>query len=868
MEQIKLFISYAHADEEDKNTFCKFLATLKRNGAVSEWNDRQLLAGSKLNDEIISQLESSDAVCLLITQDFLASYYCVEEELTRALKMAENNHCRVFPIIVDHCTWLDSEIKEFTCVPTDGQPIKEFANESKGWLQVINELKKLITDITEERAAKVNVENKIEIELCDGALTSEFKDFLNATEIDFQHPHKENITLDDTFVFQDLKVIQDDIDDYEVTRSASTLSDINKLSNFTLILGEEQSGKTSLSKMTYKGLKASGANPVYLDGADLSSSDLHKVISKSLKFQYETMDLGAYLASKENKVLILDNTNEVKLNQKAFERFLDASTELFDHLIILSEDSIQYQEEIISLFDGFEHFEILPMGYERRDKLLRTWYSIGRQEQIQDAELIETVDVATSQLDAIIRKNIVPAKPLFILMIVQALESTQTQDYSLTSHGYCYQILIQENLKKAKIKASEIDKYINYLTHLSYFMYETQQSCLDDAQLKSFQNSYSENYVISSHDEVIQNLILAKLLKESDKGIEVKYRYIFYFYVAKYMADSEDAVSFIDSLCDKLHMEQHSNILIFITHHTRSRKVINKIIERTINIFKDEKEAQLGKEDTEFLRDYLDEIPDLVIKHRSNVLDNRKERFIEKDKVEANKKMTSDPSFDDEVTTISESLRDVARSVRSVEIIGQIIKNRHASIEQKQLNDLAKQAIDVGLRFLSFYLTSTKNIQSELIEIIHKFIEDHSDLSDERIAELSKQSFIQLVYNLSFNVIRKISTSIGHRELIGLFNDLNKDTLTPAYSLINANIQLEFKSNKSSIPRKELEQTWRVLKGEVLAERLLKASVLQFQYLNFVGYKDKAWISEKLGIPLEVQDKFAGNKQTKKLSKR
>tara|TARA_R110000751_G_scaffold154402_1_gene259359 strand:+ start:449 stop:3064 length:2616 start_codon:yes stop_codon:yes gene_type:complete len=870
MQPARVFISYAHANEEHKITFCKFLATLKRNNEISEWNDRQLLTGSKLNEEIIANLESSDIVCLLITQDFLNSYYCVEEELTRALKQAENHNSKVFPIIVDHCMWLDTEIKEYTCIPLDGTPITDFENQNKGWFQVTEQLKRVIQEIKTSKKTSIEsnqtiIESTEKDELCPS-----FLEFLNNTEINFQHPHKDTVTLDDIYVYPDFKGFRDDLEDYEVTKNSESFKNYNKIPELTLILGEEQSGKTSFSKRLFSSLVTTGHIPLYFDGSELNSSDTDKIIGKTIGHQYSNLDIKTFKQSKENKVLILDNINEAKLNTRTLSSFLKNMISRFDKVIIISDDSIRYQEDVITLFDDFEWFEILPLGYERRDELLKTWYSIGRSEHIEDVELIELVDTASSQLDAIIRKNIVPPKPLFILMIVQTLESSQTQDYSLTSHGYCYQILIQENLKKAKIKANEIDKYINYLTHLAFNMYSAENIALSNAQLNKFQKIYSSKFHINSHEEILNNLQKSKLIKTTEDLIEFKYRYIFYFYVAKYMADHEEAIKFIDRLCDTLHMEQSSNILIFITHHTRSKKVIDKIIERTTNVFPNEKEAELGKEETEFLKEFLDEIPELVLKHRNDVLQARKEHLQQKDRHEATNSRKEDETYnldENEAEEISQYLRDVTRSVRSVEIIGQIIKNRHASIEQDQLNQLAKEAINVGLRFLSFYLTSTKNIKTELVEIIHKFIQNESDLSDEKIVEMSKQSFIQLVYGLSFNVIKKISTSIGHRELIDLFSKLNKETLTPSYCLINANIQLEFKSNKSSIPRKELEIISKSLKGKFLAERLLKASVLQFQYLNFVSYKDKAWISEKLEIPLEVQEKFIGNKKSKLLPK-
>ncbi|WP_158589066.1 TIR domain-containing protein [Alginatibacterium sediminis] len=865
MSKIKLFISYAHENENHKDTFVKFLATFKNNGLISEWNDRKLLAGSKLNDEIIGNLEEADAVCLLITQDFLNSYYCVQEELKRALDKANSGTGKVFPIIVDHCMWLETEIKDFTCVPKDGQPITEYENENKGWFEVANQLKSFLSKISEEKVINPAIITEEIISKNDIALTDDFKEYLSSTQVNFQHTHKEFLTLEDTFVHPDLKKSTPDISKYEVTKKSKYLCTFDDIPALTLLVGEEQVGKTSLAKTIYSSIIKADHFPVLLNGKDISSSQPERYISKKLGTQYLNLDYDSYMAIEKSKVLILDNLHEVRLNTKAIAKLLENLESIFDRIILISEDSIQYKEEVLSLFDRYDVLEILPFGHERRDELLRTWYSIGRSEQIENCDLVELVDTATMQLNSIIRKNIVPPKPIFIIMILQALESAQSQDYSLTSHGFCYQMLIQENLRKAKIKTDQIDKYINYLTQLAYYIYKTKELKLSDEAFLQFKEEYSQRFILDSHEDLIEKLVLAKLIKVTQTGISIKYKYIFYFYVAKYMSDHDAALDFVEELCSKLHTEQHSNILIFITHHTRNNKVIDKIIQHTLGVFPKEEEAKLDRVDTEFLKDFISEIPKLVIKQRNNVHEARKGDLIQKD---LNQSKLEKVEYDhEEALSLSETLRDVTRSVRSVEIIGQIIKNRHASIEQEQLKQLGKQAINVGLRFLGFYLKSTRNIQGELIEIIHTLIEQKSTLSNAEIAEMSKKTFIHLIYTISLNVIRKISTSIGHRELIGLFNSICVDAETPAYSLVNANIQLEFKSNKSDIPKKEIEQAIKVVKGSFLADHLLKRSVLEFQYINYISYKDKSWISEKLDIPLEIQDKYSGSKRTKLVSK-
>lgn len=861
--EYNLFISYCHADEKHKDKFINFLSTLKRNKVISEWNDRQLLAGSKLCDEIITSIESSDIICLLISQDFLSSYFCVEEELSRALKQVENGKSRIFPIILDHCTWLDTELSDYTAVPKDGKEITSFDNENKAWLEVTNHLKDVIKHLDDInfKAPKEEVTLPPVIEIItESESTTLTQDILNdlcSTEITLQSKYKEIVTLNDIYVHPDLKFLDENISEYEITKNSDFYGDYDKIPQLSIILGEEQSGKSSFAKQLFKTCIENGALPIFIKCRHINKSTIEPTLKKLVAEQYLNLTYDGYLNSNRKLVAIIDDFTELKLNSKYQKEFIQNVMSAFDTVTIFSDESLRYDENIFGVFDDFVQHEILPFGYERRDELLRRWHSLGREEEIEESDLAELVDISAENLDSIIRKNIVPRKPIFILMLLQTLEGQKASDFSLTSHGYCYQMLIQQNLNKVKIRSDETDKYINYLTQLAYFIYKKGKYDITEAELIEFQSQYK--FHIKSHDEVLTKLHQAKLLKSMNGKTSIRYKYIYYFYIAKYMSESQDPILYVNDLCNKMHSEQHANILIFVTHHTKNEHVIAKIIERSTDIFKDQSVAELGKEDTNFLIEFMDEIPKLVIKQRNDVEKSRKTKLKAKDAFERESSEEGDVPKD--------ILADVNKSIRSIEIIGQIIKNRFSSIDIDQLHDLSEEAIKVGLRFLNFYLTSCKDVKSEIIDIIYKLIEKESNLSDEEISDFSKKTFMQIVYSVSFNIIKKISFSIGHRELVGLFSEIRKNNENPAFCLIDASITLEFKSNKTNLPIDELEDLWKNVEHQFLARRLMQDLVLQHQYLNYVSHKDKSWINSKLGIPIEIQERLQSNKKTKKLSK-
>jgi hypothetical protein len=109
---IIVFFAYSHNDETYRNELEKHLSVLKRQGFIETWHDRRIVAGDGLENEIDQNLVDSNLVLLLISPDFLASDYCYSKEMKKALKMRSEGVAWVIPIILEHCDWKNTPLKE------------------------------------------------------------------------------------------------------------------------------------------------------------------------------------------------------------------------------------------------------------------------------------------------------------------------------------------------------------------------------------------------------------------------------------------------------------------------------------------------------------------------------------------------------------------------------------------------------------------------------------------------------------------------------------------------------------------------------------------------------------------------------------
>jgi hypothetical protein len=131
-----LFFSYCHADEPLRDQLEKHLAVLKNQGIIHAWHDRRIGAGQEIDHEIDRHIEADDVILLLVSSDFLASNYCYNIEMKRAIARHEAGEAIVIPVILRPCDWHEAPFGKLLGVPTDGRPITTWPNIDSAFLEV------------------------------------------------------------------------------------------------------------------------------------------------------------------------------------------------------------------------------------------------------------------------------------------------------------------------------------------------------------------------------------------------------------------------------------------------------------------------------------------------------------------------------------------------------------------------------------------------------------------------------------------------------------------------------------------------------------------------------------------------------------
>ena len=133
---IRLFSSYSHHDEALRNELEKHLSSLKHQGLIGIWNDREIDAGKEWASEISENLELADIILLLVSPDFIDSDYINDIELRRAMERHDKGEARVIPVILRHCHWQGLRFGRLLALPKDGKPVKQFPDHDEAFSEI------------------------------------------------------------------------------------------------------------------------------------------------------------------------------------------------------------------------------------------------------------------------------------------------------------------------------------------------------------------------------------------------------------------------------------------------------------------------------------------------------------------------------------------------------------------------------------------------------------------------------------------------------------------------------------------------------------------------------------------------------------
>jgi len=161
-KNFEVFFSYSHKDQALRDQLETQLSLLKREGLISSWHDHKIGAGDEWAKEIDVHLNTAQIILLLVSADFIASEYCYEIEVSRAMERHKLGEARVIPIILRPCDWHNAPFGKLQALPTGGKPVsgRSWHNSDEALYDVAKGIRKAIEELHTSMAS-TDVDNDV-----------------------------------------------------------------------------------------------------------------------------------------------------------------------------------------------------------------------------------------------------------------------------------------------------------------------------------------------------------------------------------------------------------------------------------------------------------------------------------------------------------------------------------------------------------------------------------------------------------------------------------------------------------------------------------------------------------------------------------
>lgn len=711
------------------------------------------------------------------------------------------------------------------------------------------------TEITDGWRAFRRSKSKREFELTDAVC-----DYVQDPGATFTHPAKGQLLLEDIYVppnaqeltFKDGK----DLVRKGLISSKDLLSFIANKQR-VLIIGKERSGKSTLSKVLFRQFYGKNMLPILIKGEEIKGTDADKfeaLVESRLKQDYKNPLLDKFRQlTNGDTVVIIDDFDHAKLNARGRLKLLDAIHKRYARLVILGDDLLRFEEmacgELGSkvLFE-YTQIELMEYGHVLRSAIVDKWYDVNREYVTNPDELSKKVTHAERLIDEILGRSYLPSYPIFILTLLQGFDTSEPIGNSAGSYGYLYSVLITKRLAEGD-KQLSLDKKLAYLVELAFHMFKTGRRDVSVPEFEVFHTRHCKQYVPIDLKLIVRELELAGVVDLFHDHYRFKYDYFYYYFVAQYFArhiEEEDARKHVAALCEQLQKEDNANIWLFLTHQSRSGFVLDTILKHATHFFASIAPPNF-EADVQFLTRLYEKVPQLVYVNKSP-----EELRVERRKL-LDEAAAEFPDATEESEETDEALQTIAKlkaALRTLEVMGQIVKNYAGSMTTDPKYELVKECYKLGLRVVGVIFEQWQKSGDQFVqEVLDVVLQKEENIQTKKeLEEHMKQFIFYFCEATAFNIVKRISQAVGTKDLNDIYSKVLSENSTNAFHLVDLSVKLD----SVGFPTGDIYDLHEKFKDNIFCTRVLSQLVINHFYLFNTSEQTKQKVCEKLGIKMQL----------------
>jgi len=720
-------------------------------------------------------------------------------------------------------------------------------------------------------------------------IREEFQRYLANPGTGFIHPRKGELAFRDIFVYPD-------IDDVSITRKGGlqgqerivrgpNLTDSLLSARRVVIVGDDVSGKTALAKALFSDLLGARLSPVYVRGEELKGFQqlaLARFVKKSVEEQYGGRATERYLQLKsENRALIIDDIHLASLNRKAMAALLEEAAGTFSVIVAFADalfhigeflrdaDDAALQEDVIL---SFKSWKIREFGFQLRGSLIERWLKLGQDYTIAEREYAVKIEEAESLINNILGRSILPSYPIFILTILQTLEGNKDKSGANSSIGFYYQALIRATLNRENPNITP-DTLDTLLSSIAYRQFCLGRKHLREEELRGVVEEYQKAYAMPMRtEEVLRLLSKASIYDRSyDGAYRFFYAYLYSYFVAQYISNHLHSANqgfemraLVGRLIQSLHVDDRSDILIFLVYLTRDEWVVNSLVTATTQMLADYPPCDMHNVVSHLGLTAPASRP-IKIQQPGHTSNRREMRQTLDDMAPESNGGTDEehPSSDDanggggdEIDEAIAVMGKVTTAFKMLQILGQILRNSPGALPGSTKLEVIEGAYKLGLRALQSVYVLLHSDTPALTGMLEEMLRlQHSNIKEDELERRVNESLYVLTLMIGYAFVKKVSQAVGSEQLNITYSVINERTSNAAIRLIDTSIRLD---HFRQFPMDDLEEAHKQLLKHPFSLDILRHLIAEHLLLFPVDRPLRQRVSAQFSISIKDPKMITG----------
>lgn len=699
-------------------------------------------------------------------------------------------------------------------------------------------------------------------------IAEEFQQLLDDPGAFLRHSSGTEIKLSDVFVYPDLrKASQGTGGARREYFSSAKLRGIADSESGVIIQGDEKSGRSSLIYQLYSDYYARGVIPVLIKGRDIGiNPNIDNIIKGAIRTQYGANSYQEFGHLERNKkILFIDNFDESKIKSnnhrsEILKQFKDRFSTivvtvggLFDLKELIQGDSAKFLAR-------FEHYNLQQFGYVLRSKLIKKWFSLGADGTMNQSDFLGRVDQAERMLNTVMEKLVIPSQPLYLLTLLQSIDAGRGSTLKESALGHYYHYLLTEAFTASGTPPDKLTENFQYSSHLAWEFYLLGKKLLNEYELREFNERFSERWHPTDFSNKLSMLLNSKVLSKTGDEYSFRYQYIYFYLKGLYLSENLSNLDIrrkIEHWCKHLYVRDYANTILFLAHHTNDEFLLNSISKSLNNLFSDRKPITF-EGDTSGIKSLIEGAHELqYIGGQPEDHRNRNNEIQDRDRED------NDGLMHEEEVAVSLSLvAKMTMLFKTIEILGQILKDQYAKIERPIKKDLIHELFSGPLRAITDFYDYVGKNPDALITEIEESIKKKNIGHDETQRRLSAQK-------VAAHIMQLITCGF----LMRAANSASSENLTQDVYAVVCKKEISFRlielaillDSPKAIPRQKLEDLYMDQKKDLIVGQVINMMVLRRLYMFHTTESDMQWLHSKLELDINKQHSINYNEKGRKL---